>query len=148
MAEEKKEEIIKNYCTVCGTENNTDSAYCNRCGALLSPETADSKINESKIIPRTIELVLGILGGIFGLIGGIVTLSVELSSSIALSYGISALIASIVGIIGAVVVVKYPLRGGIVLIVSGVWLFISNSAYGDFGTFLFVLAGLLAIIRK
>ena len=148
MSEEKKEEIIKKYCAVCGAENSADSAYCNRCGALLSSETVDSNIDESKIIPRTIELVLGILGGIFGLIGGIITLSVELFLSISLGYGVSAIIASTVGIIGAALVVKYPLRGGIVLIISGVWLFISYSSYGLFGTLLFIAAGLLAIIRK
>jgi len=148
MTEEKKEEIIKKYCTVCGIENNADSEYCNRCGALLSPETAEKKVDESKIIPRTVELVLGILGGIFGIIGGIVILSVGLYSSTILGYGISAIIASIIGMIGASLVVKYPLRGGIILIISGVWLLLSYSAYNLFGTVLLIAAGLLAIIRK
>lgn len=97
---------------------------------------------------RTIELVLGIVGGIFGLLGGIFAVMFGMFASEVTMLGVSAILASIFGIIGSVLVVKNPKVGGIVLVVSAVWLFISVYLFGILGAVLMVLAGLLALLRK
>ncbi|MGZ4857406.1 MAG: hypothetical protein ACXVZU_03460 [Methanobacteriaceae archaeon] len=145
MSESKKEENIKSYCAECGAEKRSDSAYCDRCEILLNPKTTNSKYDESKIISRTIELVLGIWGGSLGLVGGIFTVTVSSSSFV---LGVSAIIASTVGIVGAILVINNPKPGGVVLIISAIWLIISNPIFGVPGTILLVIAGLLAVIRK
>ena len=91
---------------------------------------------------RTIELVLGIIGGIFGLIGGVIGLI------FVPELGFSAILASIVGIVGAIYVTKNPKWGGIILIMSSIWLLISISYFGALGFILILLAGLVAIFRK
>ncbi len=48
--------------------------------------------------------------------------------------GISAILASILGIIGAVYVRVNPRNGGIILIINDVWLLISISTYAIPGT--------------
>jgi hypothetical protein len=91
---------------------------------------------------RTIELALGIAGGIFGLLGGAFALIFipEL--------GISAILASVVGIVGAVYVTRNHTWGGIILVISSIWLLISISLFGVVGFILLLLAGLIAIFRK
>jgi len=58
------------------------------------------------------------------------------------------MVASIIGIMGAVLVLNNPKRGGIILIISAIWLLISNQVYGVIGTVLLGIAGLLAVFRK
>ena len=91
---------------------------------------------------RTLELALGLVGGIFGLMGGIIGLIFipEL--------GVSALLASIVGIIAAIYVTQNPKWGGIILVISSIWLLISISLFGVLGFILLLIAGLVAIFRK
>ncbi|HII83418.1 MAG TPA: hypothetical protein HA271_00945 [Methanobacterium subterraneum] len=91
---------------------------------------------------RTIELALGIVGGIFGLFGGIFALLFipEL--------GFSAILASVVGIIGAIFVTRNPKWGGLILIISSVWLLISISFFGVLGFILLLIAGSVALFRK
>ncbi|MDI6644324.1 MAG: hypothetical protein QME14_04630 [Methanobacteriaceae archaeon] len=105
--------------------------------------------NELKETSRSIELGLGIVGGIFGLLGG--TFAVFFGSFAGdeiVLLGISAIMASIVGIVSSVYVTKNPKIGGIVLIVSAIWLLISISLFGVLGTILLGLAGFLAVLRK
>lgn len=110
-------------------------------GWILSNE-----INETS---RTIELVLGIAGGIFGLIGGVLAVLLgSFAGDEIVLLGISAILASIVGIVGSVYITKDPKIGGIVLIVSAIWLLISISLFGVLGTILLGISGLLAIFRK
>jgi hypothetical protein len=97
---------------------------------------------------RTIELVLGIIGGIFGLLGGIAAVMVGIFAADVAGLGISAILASIVGLIGAVFVIKNVKWGGIVLIISAVWLLISVSLFGILGAVFLGLAGILALVRK
>lgn len=54
----------------------------------------------------------------------------------------------IVGIVGSIYVTKNPKIGGIVLIVSAIWLLISISLFGVLGTILLSIAGLVAVLRK
>lgn len=104
-------------------------------------ETENKGIPEEKS-SRTIELALGLVGGIFGLFGGIFALLFipEL--------GFSAILASVVGIIGAIYVTRNAKWGGIILIISSIWLLISISFFGVLGFILLLIAGLVAIFRK
>lgn len=98
---------------------------------------------------RTMELVLGIIGGIFGLLGGVfAVLFGSLASSDVVLLGISAILASIVGIVGSIYVTRNSKIGGIILFVSAVWLLVSISLFGVMGTIFLGIAGLMALLRK
>ncbi|OED03697.1 hypothetical protein A9757_05290 [Methanobrevibacter sp. A54] len=98
---------------------------------------------------RTLELVLGIIGAIFGLLGGVFAIMLSsFGGTEIFALGISALLASIVGIVGSVYVKNNAKTGGIILIISAIWLLISISAYGILGFILLGIAGLIALIRK
>ena len=101
-----------------------------------------NKQNLSEERSRSIELALGIAGGIFGLFGGIFALLFihEL--------GFSAILASVVGIIGSIYVTRNHNWGGIIQIISSIWLLISISFFGVLGFILLLIAGLVAIFRK
>ena len=133
------------FCKECGNENKDTAVFCEKCG---KPFNSD-EIREEKKTSRTVEVIVGILGGIFGIIRWnccLITLEFSLQESQGL--GISAIIASIVGIAGAAYVLKSPKWGGIVLIISAVWLLVSISLFGVLGAVLLGLAGLLALLRK
>ena len=129
------------YCQKCGTENSDDVNVCKNCGEVTNNI-------ELKKTSRTIELILGLMGGIFGLIGGVFALMFSAFAPSVGSLGISAVLASIVGIIAAVYVVQNAKWGGIILILSAIWLLISISLFGVLGAVLLGLGGLLAILRK
>ena len=97
---------------------------------------------------RTLEVVLGVLGGVFGLLGGVFALIVSAFECSIFGLGVSAVLASIVGLVGAVYVTQNPKIGGIILIISAIWLLISISAFGVIGAALLGIAGLAALIRK
>ena len=88
------------------------------------------------------------MGGIFGLIGGVFALMFSAFAPSVGSLGISAVLASIVGIIAAAYVMQNAKWGGIILILSAIWLLISISLFGVLGAVLLGLGGLLAILRK
>lgn len=103
---------------------------------------------EVKEISRTIELVLGIIGGIFGLLGGVfAVLFGAIASDEIIIMGMSAILASIVGIAGSIYVTRNPRRGGVTLIISAIWLLISISLFGLIGAIFFGISGLLALLR-
>ena len=129
------------YCQKCGTQNNDSANVCKNCGEVTNTI-------EFKKTSRTVELILGIIGGIFGLIGGVFALMFSAFAPSVGSLGISAVLASIVGIIAAAYVMQNAKWGGIILILSAVWLLISISVFGVLGAVLLGLAGLLAVIRK
>lgn len=97
---------------------------------------------------RTLELVLGIIGGIFGLLGGLFAIVFSVFVSRALYLGISAILASILGIIGAIYVRENPRNAGIILIFSAIWLLISISAFSIPGTIFLGISGILGIVRR
>ena len=129
------------YCQKCGTGNSDGTSVCRNCGEVTNNI-------ELKKTSRTVELILGIMGGIFGLIGGVFALMFSAFAPSVGSLGISAVLASIVGIIAAAYVMQNAKWGGIILILSAVWLLISISLFGVLGAVLLGLAGLLAILRK
>ncbi len=69
-------------------------------------------------------MVLGIIGGIFGLLGGVFALMFSAFAPSVGTLGFSAVLASIVGIVGAAYVMQNAKLGGIILIVSALWLLI------------------------
>ncbi|KZX15543.1 DUF4064 domain-containing protein [Methanobrevibacter filiformis] len=97
---------------------------------------------------RTAELVLGILGGVFGLIGGVFALFFSAFESSIGVLGLSAILASIVGIIGTVYIKNNPKLGSIIVVISSFWLLISISLFGVLGFILLLIAGILGLIRK
>jgi len=97
---------------------------------------------------RTIEIVLGILGGVFGLLGGIFAILFSTFDASVGGLGISAVLASIVGLIGAVYVTQNPKIAGIILLISAIWLVISISVFGILGAVILAIAGLLALMRS
>jgi hypothetical protein len=99
-------------------------------------------------ISRTPEIILGILGGIFGLLGGVFALIFSAFEPSVFGLGVSAILASIAGLVGAVYVTQNAKYGGLILIISAVWLLISISAFGILGAVLLGVAGLFALIRK
>ncbi|MDP1553153.1 MAG: hypothetical protein Q8M06_09085 [Methanobacteriaceae archaeon] len=106
-------------------------------------------MTEIKETSRTIELLLGIIGGIFGLLGGIfAVLFGSIAAADIVILGISAILASIIGIVGSIYVTRNAKIGGIILIVSAVWLLISISLFGVMGSILLGIAGLVALLRK
>jgi hypothetical protein len=129
------------YYQKCGTENIDGANVCKNCGEVTNnvelPKTS-----------RTVELILGIIGGIFGLLGGVFVLIFSAFAQSAGGLGISAVLASIVGIIAAAYVMQNAKWGRIILILSAVWLLISISLFGVLGAVLLGLAGLLAVLRK
>ncbi len=50
------------YCTKCGQENSEESKFCDNCGTPLKKSPSQTKEVVVKT-SRTIEMVLGILGG-------------------------------------------------------------------------------------
>ncbi len=135
------------FCVSCGTENEDDAVFCTKCGYNFN-EKSKTPVTTTET-SRTIELVLGIIGAIFGLIGGVFAIMLSaFGGGEILALGISAIIASIVGIVGSVYVKTNAKTGGIILIISAVWLLISISAYGILGAVLLGIGGLLALIRK
>ena len=129
------------YCQKCGIGNKDSANVCKNCGEVTNTV-------ELKKTSRTVELILGIIGGIFGLLGGVFALMFSAFAPSVASLGISAVLASIVGIIAAAYVIQNAKWGGIILILSAIWLLISISIFGLFGAVLLGLGGLLAIIRK
>ncbi|NLI36684.1 MAG: DUF4064 domain-containing protein [Bacteroidales bacterium] len=107
---------------------------------------------------RTPETILGILGGIFGLLGGIFTLVILSSfeyiisgpgiSTLLAGLGVSAILASTVGLTATVYINQKPKAIGIILIISAIWLLISISAFGIIGAILLGIAGIVTLIRK
>ena len=129
------------YCQKCGIGNKDSANVCKNCGEVTNTI-------EFKKTSRTVDLILGIIGGIFGLIGGVFALMFSTFAPSVGSLGISAVLASIVGIVAAAYVMQNAKWGGIILILSAVWLLISISLFGVLGAVFFGLAGLLAILRK
>jgi hypothetical protein len=109
----------------------------------------------SQNISRTTEKVLGIIGGILGMFGGIFALflggvgtAINGDSGGLGGLGILAFVFSILGIITAILVSSKPKLAGWGLIVSAVGIFISISLFGIIPAILFLIAGIMTLIKK
>ncbi len=103
---------------------------------------------------RTLEIVLGIIGGLIGFIGAFMALFIgsvdeALSGNTQISgLGASAFLFSITAIIGAILVKFKPKIGGWLMLISGIAILISISLFGVVPFLFLVSAGLMGIIRK
>lgn len=140
------EEVI--FCSKCGAENNKESDFCVSCGTPLNGAVNTEKTEVVKENTRTTEFVIGLIGAIFGFIGAFIALLFSTFSSDITGLGISALLASILGIVGAIYVKKNPRIAAILLLISAIWVFISISLFGVIPGILLGIAGILALVRK
>ncbi|MBI1935703.1 DUF4064 domain-containing protein [Candidatus Woesearchaeota archaeon] len=105
---------------------------------------------------RTVEFVLGLIGGIFGFFGAIFALMVgglagafgAKSASMVVNLGWVAILFSILGIVGASLVKSKTKLGGWLMIVSAVGGVISISFAYSLSFILLIIAGLMAVIKK
>ena len=105
---------------------------------------------------RTVEFVLGLIGGIFGIIGGILGLSVGgLGSALGsrdfasiFTLGVFAILFSILGIVGSIIVSYKHKLGGIFMIVASIGGLISISYVYILPFILLIIAGISGLIRK
>lgn len=97
---------------------------------------------------------MGLIAGIFGIIASIIALFVgEIDAAFGgksgiTGLGISALIFSVLGIVGAAMSKAKPKIAGILMIISGVAGFISIFMFYILSGILFVIAGFMGIISK
>jgi hypothetical protein len=107
-------------------------------------------------MPRTIEMVFGIIGGIFGVLGavgatmiGIVgeAFGAEGTQTLYMGAGL-AIVASIVGIVAAVLVRNRPRMSGVMMVFAAVLGLIGISLFFVLSTILLGVAGIMALVRK
>ena len=105
---------------------------------------------------RTVEFVLGLIGGIFGFFGALIALMFggigsalggEGASTI-IGLGWAAILFSIIGIVGAAIVKSKTKVGGWMMIISTVGGVISVSFAYALSFVLLIIAGLMAVIKK
>ncbi len=134
------------YCKNCGQELPEDIVFCSKCGA-------NQKAAPKKEKSRTLELVLGLLGGIFGFFGAIFALGVgslgaafgASGASDIIGLGFAAIIFSIIGIIGAVIVKSKTKAAGWLMIVSAFGGLISISFAYLLSFILLLIGGIMAL---
>lgn len=105
---------------------------------------------------RTVEFVLGLIGGIIGFfsaliaifIGGIGSVFGMGGASTITNLGWLAMIFSIIGIIGASIVKNKTKVGGWMMVVSAVIGLISISFYYVLPFVLLIISGLMALIKR
>ncbi|MDO8633758.1 MAG: DUF4064 domain-containing protein [archaeon] len=113
---------------------------------------------------RTVEFVLGLIGGILGFFGALAALllgglagaigeaveskEVVDSSSFIVVLGFAAIIFSIVGIVGSVLVRNKPRLGGALMLVSAIGGLISISWFYSLSFILLLIGGLMGVLKK
>lgn len=105
---------------------------------------------------RTVELILGIVGGIFGLLGAVAVIAIGglggtvymPGASETIGLGFLAVMASIIGIVGAAFVKSKTKISGIMMIVAAIIGIVSVSLFYILGTIFFGIAGILALVKK
>lgn len=113
---------------------------------------------------RTVEFVLGLIGGIFGFLAAIVAIilgglaagigeafesqETASSGSLVIVLGFSAIIFSIIGIVGAALVKGKPKLGGGLMLASAFGGLISISLFYSLSFILLLIAGLMGVLKK
>lgn len=140
-------------CKFCAEEIQEDAIICKHCKSNLKDEQSIqnskvlSKVENAKNEKRTMDFVLGLIGGILGIgssffvwfIGGIGSAFGSDDAQLLGGLAISALLFSILGIIGASMVNKNGKLAGLIMTVSSIGGIISISMG-------FVIPGILLII--
>ena len=105
---------------------------------------------------RTVEFVLGLIGGIFGffgaifamLVGGLSKVFGASDASTVVGLGWAAILFSILGIVGASLVKSKKKLGGWFMVISAIGGVISISFAYALSFVLLIIAGLMALIKK
>ncbi|URZ01897.1 DUF4064 domain-containing protein [Clostridium felsineum] len=105
---------------------------------------------------RTVEFVLGLIGGIFGIISGVAAIGLgglgvavgATGSTTVGGLGILAILFSILGIVGAVVVRTKGKLGGIFMTIAAICGFICISYFYILPGVLLIIPGLMGLIKK
>lgn len=99
---------------------------------------------------------MGLIAGIFGIIASIIAIFVggvdaafsDSGTSSIIGLGISAMLFSILGIVGAAMAKPKPKLAGILMIISGIAGFISISMFYILSGILFIIGGFMGILGK
>ena len=113
---------------------------------------------------RTVEFILGLIGGIFGFLGAILTIllgglgaaigeaaenqEVAQQGSGIIALGFIAIIFAVIGIVGAALVKSKPKLGGGLMVVSAIGGLISISLAYSLSFILLIIGGLMGILKK
>jgi len=105
------------------------------------------------MVERTAEFILGLIGGIIGIIAAPILFFVGAFIAFLggpgelLGYAFAGGVLSVVGLIGAAFVKSRPKISGVIMVVTGVLgLFVALGFW--MGALLFIVAGIVALIRK
>ncbi|MGF1479048.1 MAG: hypothetical protein ACFB4I_06105 [Cyanophyceae cyanobacterium] len=102
---------------------------------------------------KTVAMAVGIIGGFYGLIAGFVGGTIgalvlsEASGFGGILYGLLALAAPIVGLVGAGMVNKKPLFGSSLMAIGGIGMFLVH-IFGIFPALFFLAGAILGVIGK
>ena len=105
---------------------------------------------------RTVEFVLGLIGGIFGIIAGIIAMTVGgLASafsadgaSTVTNLGVGAILLSVLGIVGAVVVGSKGKLGGLFMTIAAIGGIICVSYFYILSGILLIIPGIMGLVKK
>lgn len=105
---------------------------------------------------KTVELVLGLIGGILGIIAGIYSMNIGGLASVfhvdravtVNNFGIGAIILSILGIIGALIVKNKTKLGGIFMIIAALGGLLCITYFYIPSGILLIIPGIMSIIKK
>lgn len=105
---------------------------------------------------RTVEFVLGLIGGIFGIIAGIMAMTVGgLASAFSAdgastvsNLGIGAILLSVLGIVGAVIVRTKGKLGGLFMTIAAIGGIICVSYFYILSGILLIIPGIMGLVKK
>ena len=149
--EEKK--TMKN-CPYCAEEILFDAIKCKHCGELLGDSRNKETLKNAD--KRTLEFILGLIGGILGILVAYFVLFFgnvgETFDLIAFGdikkLGMTTLLFSIYGIIGAVIVRFNGKQGGWIMVTSAVGGVISSSLFYLIPGILLLIPGVMGIRKR
>jgi len=106
-----------------------------------------------KIMSRTTSFVLGLIGGILGFFFALLAfvflgIGTAFGAENVTGLGISAIFASLVGIVGAVIVKYHHKLGGWIMILSAIWGTISISVGYILPGLLLLLGGIIGLKKE
>lgn len=141
--EKINEEDIKK-CPTCETINKSNASFCNSCGYnFTAPQKTDSHE-----ISRTPELILGLVGSILGFLVSFIALFFSAFSESITMIFLCLVFFSILALVSTLCVKKYHDLGGIGMLISGICLFFTGGTLGIISSILFIIGGILALVRK
>jgi len=105
---------------------------------------------------RGAEMVIGLMGGVFALMAGwfgyaMRTVSPVLKHVNAKTLEVASIVTiilSVVGIAGALLVVRRPKLGGLLMLIAGIGVIVSMRVYDSMGGILLIVTGLMGLFRK